>query len=73
MEKAKRLIVSYAVAERLFREIGYQKTTVADIAKVLRMSPACPMMVLAVRIEHPLDMTVQRAHDPDTREHRRAA
>ena len=28
------------VAERLFREIGYQKTTVADNAKVLRMSPA---------------------------------
>ena len=28
------------VAERLFRDIGYQKTTVADIAKVLRMSPA---------------------------------
>src|SRR5436305_14495446 len=28
------------VAERLFREIGYQKTTVADIAKVLRMCPA---------------------------------
>jgi AcrR family transcriptional regulator len=28
------------VAERLFREIGYQKITVADIAKVLRMSPA---------------------------------
>ena len=28
------------VAEHLFREIGYQKTTVADIAKVLRMSPA---------------------------------
>ena len=27
-------------AERLFRQIGYQKTTVADIAKVLRMSPA---------------------------------
>jgi AcrR family transcriptional regulator len=27
-------------AERLFRELGYQKTTVADIAKVLRMSPA---------------------------------
>src|SRR6267142_5710364 len=27
-------------AERLFRDIGYQKTTVADIAKVLRMSPA---------------------------------
>jgi AcrR family transcriptional regulator len=29
-----------AVAERLFRQIGYQKTTVADIAKELRMSPA---------------------------------
>jgi AcrR family transcriptional regulator len=29
-----------ATAERLFREIGYQKTTVGDIAKVLRMSPA---------------------------------
>jgi AcrR family transcriptional regulator len=27
-------------AERLFRQIGYQKTTVADIAKALRMSPA---------------------------------
>ena len=29
-----------ATAERYFREIGYQKTTVADIAKSLRMSPA---------------------------------
>ena len=28
------------VAERLFRQIGYLKTTVADIAKELRMSPA---------------------------------
>src|ERR1700689_5923952 len=28
------------VAERLFREIGYQKTTVRDIAKALHMSPA---------------------------------
>jgi AcrR family transcriptional regulator len=28
------------VAERLFRQLGYQKTTVADIAKDLRMSPA---------------------------------
>lgn len=27
-------------AERLFREIGFQKTTVADIARDLRMSPA---------------------------------
>src|SRR3954463_14621427 len=27
-------------AERYFRDIGYQKTTVADIAKTLRMSPA---------------------------------
>jgi len=29
-----------ATAERLFREIGFQKTTVADIARALRMSPA---------------------------------
>ena len=29
-----------AVAERLFRQIGYQKTTVGDIAKALHMSPA---------------------------------
>jgi AcrR family transcriptional regulator len=28
------------MAEHLFRQIGYQKTTVADIAKELRMSPA---------------------------------
>src|ERR1700748_3789409 len=28
------------VAKRLFRQLGYQKTTVADIAKELRMSPA---------------------------------
>ena len=28
------------VAERLFRELGYQKTTVGDIAKALQMSPA---------------------------------
>jgi AcrR family transcriptional regulator len=28
------------VAERLFRTFGYQKTTVADIARELRMSPA---------------------------------
>jgi AcrR family transcriptional regulator len=27
-------------AERFFRQIGYQKTTVADIAKALQMSPA---------------------------------
>jgi AcrR family transcriptional regulator len=29
-----------AVAERLFRELGYLKTTVGDIAKALHMSPA---------------------------------
>ncbi len=29
-----------ATAERLFRDIGFQKTTVADIARELRMSPA---------------------------------
>jgi AcrR family transcriptional regulator len=29
-----------AAAERLFRDIGYLKTTVADIARALKMSPA---------------------------------
>ena len=29
-----------AVAERLFAEIGFEKTTVADLARELRMSPA---------------------------------
>ncbi|MFC7399102.1 TetR/AcrR family transcriptional regulator [Chelatococcus sp. GCM10030263] len=29
-----------SAAERLFRDIGYRKTTVADIAKALAMSPA---------------------------------
>lgn len=29
-----------AAAEKLFRDIGYQKTTVADIARALTMSPA---------------------------------
>ena len=33
-----RLIVE--VAERLFRQLGFQKTTVADIARELNMSPA---------------------------------
>ena len=33
-----RLIVE--VAERVFRQLGFQKTTVADIARELRMSPA---------------------------------
>jgi len=37
LETRERILVT---AERLFREIGYQKTTVGDIAKVLRMSPA---------------------------------
>ncbi|MGH6823531.1 MAG: TetR family transcriptional regulator [Methylocella sp.] len=34
----RRLIVE--VAERLFRQLGFQKTTVADIARELHMSPA---------------------------------
>jgi AcrR family transcriptional regulator len=36
-EQRERII---STAERLFREIGFQKTTVADIARELRMSPA---------------------------------
>jgi hypothetical protein len=30
------------------------------------------MMVFAIRIEHPLDVTVQGSHDADACEHRRA-
>jgi hypothetical protein len=30
------------------------------------------MLFLAIRMEHPLDVTVQCADDPDAREHRRA-
>ncbi len=30
------------------------------------------MMVFAIRIKHPLDVTVQGSHDADAREHRRA-
>jgi AcrR family transcriptional regulator len=37
-KETQKLIVE--VAERLFRQIGYQKTTVADIARELHMSPA---------------------------------
>lgn len=36
-EKRSRIL---ATAERLFRDVGYLKTTVADIAKTLKMSPA---------------------------------
>jgi hypothetical protein len=38
-----------------------------------RQLRASPMLVLARRIEHPLDMAIQRPHDADAREHRRAA
>jgi len=31
------------------------------------------MGIFAIGIEHPLDMTVQRLHDPDPRHHRRAS
>jgi hypothetical protein len=31
------------------------------------------MMVFAIRIKHPLDVTVQGPHDADARHHRRAA
>src|SRR5258708_10085064 len=34
---------------------------------------AVPNAFLARRIKHPLDVTVQGSHDPDPREHRRAA
>jgi len=39
------------VAERLFRQIGFQKTTVADIARELRMSPANVYRFFAAKSE----------------------
>jgi AcrR family transcriptional regulator len=38
-------------AERLFREIGFQKTTVSDIARALRMSPANVYRFFATKAE----------------------
>jgi hypothetical protein len=32
-----------------------------------------PMMLFAIRIEHALDVTVQRQHDANPRKHRRTA
>ncbi|MBI3700847.1 MAG: TetR/AcrR family transcriptional regulator [Afipia sp.] len=37
---SERRVCILATAERLFRDVGYLKTTVADIAKTLKMSPA---------------------------------
>jgi AcrR family transcriptional regulator len=38
-------------AERLFRQIGFQKTTVSDIARELRMSPANVYRFFATKAE----------------------
>ncbi len=43
--------LSIEVAERLFRQIGFQKTTVADIARELHMSPANVYRFFAVKSE----------------------
>lgn len=40
-----------AVAERLFRQFGFQKTTVADIARELRMSPANIYRFFSAKLE----------------------
>jgi AcrR family transcriptional regulator len=48
-EDTYKLIVE--VAERLFREIGFQKTTVADIAREIGMSPANIYRFLAAKSE----------------------
>src|SRR5271157_5298145 len=45
----RRLIIK--VAERLFRQIGFQKTTVADIARELHMSPANVYRFFAAKSE----------------------
>ena len=40
---------------------------------VARKLAAAPMMLFAVQVEHALDVTVQRPHDPDARKHAGAA
>ena len=45
----RRLIIE--AAERLFRQIGFQKTTVADIARELHMSPANVYRFFAAKSE----------------------
>jgi hypothetical protein len=42
-------------------------------SSIPRQLPLAPMRVFAIGIEHPLDGAVQRSHDTDAREHRRAA
>jgi hypothetical protein len=43
------------------------------LSSVSLQLPASPMMILPIRIKHPLDVPVQRSHDVDAREHCRAA
>jgi AcrR family transcriptional regulator len=46
------LLLSYVeVAERLFRQIGFQKTRVAEIARELHMSPANVYRYFATKSE----------------------
>jgi hypothetical protein len=40
---------------------------------IARQLPLPPMMLFARRFEHLPDVTVQRPHNPDPRQHRRAA
>jgi len=42
-------------------------------SSIPRQLPAAPMRVFPIGVKHPLNVTVQRPHDPDPREHRWSA
>jgi AcrR family transcriptional regulator len=55
-----------ATAERLYREIGYLKTTVADIARELRMSPANVYRFFSAKSEITAAVTRQLMNEVET-------
>jgi hypothetical protein len=52
---------------------GYRRIELMTGSPIPRQLALSPMRVLSRRIKHPLDVTVQRLHDADPREHRWAA
>jgi hypothetical protein len=52
---------------------GALKSLTADLLSIPCQFPPTPMMVFAIGIEDTLDVSVQRSHNADPREHRRAA
>ena len=62
-----------ATTKALLRRTSYSFRIASLLSSIPRQFPPTPMMVFAIGIEHALDVAVQRSHDADAREHRRAA